>query len=554
MRVLLVALNAHYMHTSLALRQLSGALRREGLDCECFESHINIPYRKLLEQIGRRRPDVLCLSCYIWNIDLMLRLAGALGRALPGTRIVLGGPEVGYRAEAVLAEYPFVDCVLSGEGEQALPALIGGLISGEDLRPIPGLGFRGGDGIAFTGTARPLSPEMWVDAYPEGIDGLEDRILYIETSRGCPYRCSYCLSSAQGGVRALDAGESLKRLTRLADQNAALVKLVDRTFNFDRRRANAIWRGLIKHRQATRSRTVFHFEIGAHLIDEEALAVLAEAPPGLFQFEVGIQSSDGTVLKNVERSARFSEIRDAVRAIRVLFTIPIHVDLIAGLPGEDIERFGRSFDDAYDLGADMLQLGFLKLLHGSALRRDADSLGIVYEERAPYEVLRTREMSFDELCHLKDVETALDWYYHAERYRAALRLLIGDGRPFECFSELARFLRAEGAFDVERGERARAEWFLRFGEARILDPAFAHLVRHGLLAAGRRRDLPEALQYEETPEQRALLRARYHPVRGQTVYDYPIDLEAALEGRAAVSRASRAYYSKDAVQFEEIKK
>ncbi len=538
MKTTLIALNASYMHTSLALRQLMPTL--SGFSVRPYEAHINLPHRQVLDDIARDHPDVAAFSCYIWNIRQVLRLVRALKRALPDVRIILGGPEVGHRAESVLSDHPEVDFVLRGEGERALAALLADIESGAAVR-----GVRTGDR---------LDPREWTDAYAGGIAGIENRLIYIETARGCPYSCQFCLSSAEDGVRALDAAESIRRLTALADGGAKLVKLVDRTFNFDRARANAIWTGLIEHdaRQRSAAQPVgrelapaategvtYHFEIGAHLIDDAAIAVLSRARPGLFQFEVGVQSSNAGVLGNVRRAAPFERVAEGARRVAALGTIHLHVDLIAGMPGDDLSKFGRSFDDAFALGAEQLQLGFLKLLHGSGLRRDAESLGIVFEQDAPYEVLRTQEMSYSDLSHLKDLEKALNWYHNSGLYRCTLRWLLRKRGAFALFDALARRMRAAGVFDVERGEKARAAALL---EAFAGDDVLAALMRHDLLSAGRRRDLPQALAFSETEAQRALLRARFHPVRGQSCFVYGVDVEAYERDGALVYRETTVIY------------
>lgn len=529
MKITLVALNAHYMHTNLAVRQMLPAL--SGFGVQFYEGHINLPCRRLLQDIARGEPDVIGFSCYIWNIALVTRLCRALRLALPDVRLVLGGPEVAYRAPDLLRELPEADYVLQGEGESALPMLLRSIEAerggGEmPLRDVPGLCWRADGEVLCNAKPEPLPPRDWPDPYANGIAGLERRILYIETSRGCPFSCQFCLSSAEQGVRALDADEAVRRLTALADAGAALIKLVDRTFNFDPRRADYIWSALIEHAAHTGYSGTYHFEIGAQLIDDAALQVLGRAPKGLFQFEVGLQSSDSGVLAKVGRKVDFERVADAVSALRALDTIHLHVDLIAGMPGDDMPRFARSFDDAYSLGAEQLQLGFLKLLHGSGLRRDAGVLGIIFEKDAPYEVISTREMRFAELCHLKDVEQTLNWYHNSGLYRCTLRWLLGERGPFGLFSSLAHAFRASGVFDVERANKARAEALLAWADS----PQLRALMRHDLLRAGRRRDLPDALAFLEGEAERSLLRARYHPVRGQSAFVYEWDVLAFERG------------------------
>ena len=531
MNVLLTALNAHYMHTSLAVRQLKAALRgMENVQAEICELHINLPFRRVLGDIARKKPDAIGFSCYIWNIGYVLRLCRALRLALPETTIFLGGPEVAFSAEETLRENPCIDAVLSGEGEAVLHAFLDSLSAGGRGIGAPGVTARNEKGkIIVCPPPAPLPPEQWPDVYADGAQDIAGRIVYIETSRGCPYACQYCLSSREEKVRALNAEESVRRLTKLAEDGVKLIKLVDRTFNFDRSRAKQIWRGLMEHALRTGAAPTYHFEIAANLLDEESIALLSGAPEGLFQFEAGVQSASDRVLKAVGRNVPFDPVKEAVLAVGRAGNIHLHTDLIAGLPGEDMDSFARSFDETYALGAQMLQLGFLKVLRGSGLRQDAEKLGIVYEPDAPYEVICTKEMSFEELCFLKDVEEVLEWYHNSGRYPSALKLLLKGKGPFELFAGLAREYRARGLLDTEKGEKARAQALMEVGGEMADRRILAELIRHDLLSCGRRRDLPDSLRFEESAEERAALRERFHPVRGQSMYTYGFDVRLFSE-------------------------
>lgn len=544
MNVLLTALNAHYMHTSLAVRQLEAACcDLYGVNTEICEMHINLPYRRALNEIVRRKSDVIGFSCYIWNIAYVLRLCRAIKLAMPECVIVLGGPEVAHDADRVLSENGCIDAVLSGEGEQVLPELLLALRDGKSVIGIAGVSARNEqDEIIVTPPPVSMPTEKWVDAYAHGAKDIANRLVYIETSRGCPYACQYCLSSGGEKVRALDVREAVRRLTALAEDGVKVIKLVDRTFNFDRSRAKAIWRALIEHAERTGTKTTYHFEIAANLLDEESIEVLSSAPAGLFQIEAGIQSANDRVLKNVGRSVPFEPVRQAVMAVRKAGNIHLHTDLIAGLPGENMASFEKSFDAAFELGAQMLQLGFLKLLKGSGLRNNAEALGIVYEPDAPYEVISTREMSFDDLCFLKDVEEMLEWYHNSGRYPSALKRLLEYKKPFELFALLARRCRAEGRMESGQGEKARAQLLLDTGSEFADGGILAALIRHDLLTQGRRTELPEALRFKESREEWNLLREHFHPVRGQSAYTYDFDVGAYLEGRGIVRGSFTVIY------------
>ncbi len=468
MRVTLVAVNAMYMHTNLAVRCLNAAVENaisQGelmpLEHTVLELHSNQPFGVQLRAVWATRPDVLCFSTYIWNRERVLQLARTLKRAVPGVRIVLGGPEVSFEVEALLAEHPFLDAVVSGEGEVSYPALLAAFAQGAELAAdfpgIPGCTVRTQGGISLGGAAEPLPPERWPHPYPHGLDAEAQRIWYVETARGCPFQCQFCLSAGEK-VRALPVAQAVDRLRGLAEAGAKLVKLVDRTFNFDGARAREIWRALI----ALDTDCVFHFEIEAHLLDAESLALLAAAPRGRFQFEIGVQSTTPEVLRAVRRGNHFPAIAQAVRALRQADTIALHLDLIAGLPGETFASFARSFDAVFALRPHRLQLGFLKLLPGSGLRRDAEALGIVYAPDPPYQVLHTPQLSFAELEELHDVDRALDWYGNTGRHQAVMALLTEQGSFFAAHHALARWLRDQGLFDADRSASQRAEALERY--------------------------------------------------------------------------------------------
>lgn len=527
---MLVALNAQYMHVNLGLRQILCCLEGE---VSLYEANINLPFRQVLEHIGRAAPDAVGFSTYIWNAGMVWRLCRALKRALPGVVLFAGGPEVSGDPAAAFASCDALDYVLSGEGEQVTGPFLAALGEGRDPAACPGVSCIRGSGLSACPPPPPMSPGDWPDVWADGrMEGLEGRILYVETSRGCPYYCRYCLSGGAGGVRALTEGEALRRLCAMAEGGAKLIKLVDRTFNYDRRRAARIWEGLIRHSTRTGTKARYHFEIGAHLLDEEAFRVLGHAPDGLFQFEAGIQSANERALALSGRAIPFEALRDPLVRLMQLGTIHLHTDLIAGLPGEDLASFGRSFDRVFAIGAPQLQLGFLKVLPGSGFRRDAGALGLVYEPDPPYEILRTSDLSFRELCLLKDVETALGWYHGSGRYPLSLKYLLETRSPFALFSDMGRRLRRMGALDSPKKEKDRADLLLQLyplGPMPDLIAWDAFTLRGG-------RDLPSSIDRAEDEELRALLRQQFHPVRGQRARRCRWDVEAYARGGALEER------------------
>lgn len=466
MQVLLTTLNAKYIHSCLALY----SLRRRCLDvCPGIavrEYTINNEPLTVLGDIYRARPDVIGLACYIWNIDALLDLAANLKKVLPAAAIVLGGPEVSYDPEAVLAANPAVDYVVRGEGEETLAAFLAALREGRQPDGIPGLAGRsGGSGVAGAPQAvRDLAalPFAYDDA---DMAALKDRIIYYETSRGCPYSCSYCLSGAAGGVRYRPVDRVLAELAFFIAHGVRQVKFVDRTFNARRDH----YRPILEYLAAQDTKTNFHCEIAADLLNEGDLALLAAAPPGRFQFEIGVQTTNPDALAAICRKNDWPRIVAAVGALKAAGRSHLHLDLIAGLPKEDYRSFGRSFDAVYALKPDMLQLGFLKLLKGSAIRAQAAAHGYVFTDRAPYEVLANNYISYSEIHRLKILEELFDRIYNGGRLPATLAWLTAawDGGPFACYEALAAYWERHDLHLVAHGGKNLARYLTAFcGEAR----------------------------------------------------------------------------------------
>lgn len=417
MRVTLFTSNSKYIHSSLALRYLQAALQDYDLEVNRLESQVNDDPRAILAELASQPPDVLAVSCYIWNVRPLLSLIRDLKQVLPGLKVILGGPEVGARPLQLLAEEPAVDYVIAGEGEASLPQLLAALRRPE-IGPIPGV--YGRDPLAANCPARPLPVEDIPLAYAdrEQLADLAHKLVYVETSRGCPFRCSYCLSAGDP-LRFFPLDRVLRELGTLLAAEVPLIKFVDRTFNADTSRTLTIMRFLLQHNRSSR----FHFEICADLLTEDLLSFLERVPTGLFQFEIGVQSTDRETLERIGRRTQWDKLAANVRRLRQADNIHLHLDLIAGLPGQTLEQLGRSFDQVIGLAPHQLQLGFLKALPGTPLVADLADGQYIVSASPPYEVLQSRWLSFSELNRLHRLEQLLESYYNSGLLQESLRYL-----------------------------------------------------------------------------------------------------------------------------------
>ena len=441
-KVLLVALNAKYSHSSLALRYLEQYLKHYLVpghaDVETLEFNINQDPKAILGDLARRAPDVVGFSCYIWNIELILPLIRNLRKVCPQTTIILGGPEVSFDTEYWLKHYPDIDYLIAGEGEEALRSFLEEFSQGQgsldprQLGRICGIVYRQDDKVVEN-PQKTLDLASIPTIYAGDLRDLRNKIVYYETTRGCPYACAYCLSSVMGGVRKFPEGRSQEELRRLADAGVEQVRFVDRTFNYDAKRAYGLLKFMIELDTSTR----FQLEVSGDLLTPEILELLQRAPENRFQFEIGVQSTHGDTLKAVSRRTDLKRLADVVHFLKEKTTVRVLVDLIAGLPEEGFWRFGESFDFVYSLKPDRIHLGFLKLLRGSRLREEAKGFGCVYTDEAPYEVLRTKDLSFAELSRLKVIEDLVDKFY-GPRFAGSLEYLCENYKsPFAFFNVLA---------------------------------------------------------------------------------------------------------------------
>ncbi len=447
MKTILTTLNSKFTHTSLALRVIGNWLAEREIEANWVEYTINTPIYNIIGDLYRQKPDVLIFSVYIWNAKESRQIAAQLKKLLPEMLIVFGGPEVSFDSAAELKTYPFIDFITRGEGESVTENLLlelGKTPEERSYKPILGLTWRDEMEVIVNGDQQLLLMDLVAFPYPD-LEQLSHRILYYESSRGCPFNCSYCLSSATKGVRFRSDELVRSDLMRFIASKVTQVKFIDRTFNANPSRALELWKFLADEDLGY---TNFHFEITAELLREEDIEFLKMVRIGLFQFEIGIQTTMEAASEAVNRRLSFHQLKVPVKALLEAGNIHIHVDLIAGLPHEGYERFLQSFDDVYALNPHVLQLGFLKLIKGSEIRKNREVHGYIFEDYQPYEVLQTRYISFDELLLLKDLEECLEHLHNSKRFAYTLEYLMAISEsPSQFYVTFSTWVRIKGYFE-----------------------------------------------------------------------------------------------------------
>lgn len=444
MKVVLATLNAKYIHTSLAIRYLKASCEHE-FDVELAEYTIKDPAMNIVSDLYQRKADVIGFSCYIWNIEETIQVISMLRKVRPDARIVLGGPEVSYDTEYWMERLPDVNFIVIGEGEETLLHLLREIRDEQKYHFVFGLAYRKGEEVMIN----PPRPKLDLNNIPsphrfaEDIPNLGKRIVYFETSRGCPFSCQFCLSSIEVGVRYFDIERTKADLIYLIDNGAKLIKFVDRTFNIKREYAMEMFQFLLENHRGC----VFQFEITADIMRPEVLDFLAEnAPPGIFRFEIGVQSTNDPTNELVKRRQNFTKLTRTVTKVRESGKIDQHLDLIAGLPLEDYDTFRKTFNDVFELRPEELQLGFLKMLRGTGLRLEADKYGYVYMDHAPYEMLSNDVLPFDDVVRLKRLEDVLEKYWNSHRMDRTMEHLMQRefGSPFDFFQAFGDYWEANG--------------------------------------------------------------------------------------------------------------
>lgn len=455
MKLMLTTLNSKFVHSCLSIRYLRG-YSRDIIDTVLKEYTINQSIDYIVSEIYKIRPSIIGFSTYIWNKEETLEIAESLKMIMPDIKIFLGGPEVSFDGPELMEENKFIDFIIYGEGEETFQEFINIYVESGSYESVKGLIYRDGQARPVKNPARPLIQDLNTipSPYDEEVGReLENRIIYYESSRGCPFNCKFCLSSTIKGVRYFDLDRVKRELGILIDAKVRQVKFVDRTFNANKEYAMGIMNYIMDRNPQGIN---FHFEVTAHLLDEEMLEFLSQVKEGLFQFEVGVQSTNDQVIEAVGRTTDFPKLREVTKRIKSFGKIHQHLDLIAGLPYEDYESFARSFDDVYEIRPEKIQLGFLKLLKGSELRRLEDNYGFKYLDKAPYEVLETDYIDYKHIRRLKAIDNMVDKYYNEEIFRYSLDYLIDRNysSAFRFFEELGLFFEEKNYHKVKHGRRA----------------------------------------------------------------------------------------------------
>ena len=463
MKILLAACNAKYIHSNLAVYDLQAYASDYADHIVLKEYTINQQKDDIMRDIYLEHPDVVCVSCYIWNLSFVKELMADLIKILPGADFWAGGPEVSYDAEKFLTENSEFKGVMVGEGEETFKELAGYYVekNPQDLKDMTGICYRDGDQIIHNGWRQIMDLSSIPFIYKD-LSEFKNRIIYYESSRGCPFSCSYCLSSIDKKLRFRDTETVKKELQFFIDNKVPQVKFVDRTFNCKHDHAMAIWKYINEHDNGV---TNFHFEISADLLREEELQEMSTMRPGLIQLEIGVQSTNPDTIKAIHRTMDFEKLKGIVDRIHSFGNIHQHLDLIAGLPYEDYDSFRHSFNDVYALKPQQLQLGFLKVLKGSHMMEMCKEYGIVYKTQEPYEVLSTKWLDYDHVLKLKTVENMVEVYYNSGQFQNTLEYLekfFPDA--FSIYERLGSFYMEKGYGDVSHTRMRRYEILLEFLE------------------------------------------------------------------------------------------
>ncbi|SHH24580.1 B12-binding domain-containing radical SAM protein [Tepidibacter thalassicus] len=493
MKILLTTLNSKFIHTNLAIRYLN-SFCKDLADIEVEEYTINNSIDYILKEIYKKNADLVVFSTYIWNVEDTLKICKNLKKISPHTKILLGGPEVSYDFIEFMRKNDFVDYIIYGEGEITFREFIEYSLGRKDIDKIDGLVYRNNNEV-IVNKPRKLIEDLNIIPSPyEKIDKkeYENKIVYYETSRGCPFNCQYCLSSTIKGLRFFDINRVKMELKNLIDARVKQVKFVDRTFNANKKYALDIMKFLMENDNGY---TNFHFEVTAHLIDDEMLEFLSTCKEGLFQFEIGVQSTNEDTLKEVGRIQNFDRLAYVVNKVSSFKNIHQHLDLIVGLPYESYESFRNSFNMVFNLDVEHLQIGFLKMLKGSGIRKMADKHGYIFKEYPPYEVLGNKYITYEEILRIKDIEEIFEIYYNSKNFILSMKYIIKNyynENPFKFFEDLACFWDERGYFKLSQGKNSQYKILLEFYKEKIKNnfDLFKEILKYDYISLGRVSSIP----------------------------------------------------------------
>ena len=445
-KIVLTAINSQYVHLNVAVRYLKKYVEKNSdIKLDIYETNINNQLMNIIKDLFEKQPDMIIFSTYIWNKEYVFSITKELKKILPDVKIALGGPEVSYEWDKIMAENQEIDYIFTGEGEKVLLNFFT-----KDISEVKGVVYREGDNLKYNGI-EPLIENLDIIPFPYDDEELQDRtkIFYYESSRGCPFNCSYCMSSIDKSVRYYSVDRTKEDLKRFIDSPIKLLKFVDRTFNLSKEKYMAIWRFLLEN---YREGITFHFEINANIFDDETLDFLETVPKGYFQFEIGVQTIDAQAMKSIGRINKLEKLEHNIR--RISRNIHLHLDLIAGLPYETYDKFRESFDYVHRLKPEMIQLGFLKLLKGTKMYDEREKYGYKYFSKPPYEVFSNEFISFAEMVKLKNLEKVLDFYYNSEKFPESVQWIIENHyeSAFSFYEDVAEYFDKRGYLKVSHKE------------------------------------------------------------------------------------------------------
>lgn len=503
MKILLTTLNSKFIHTNLAIRYLKEFVR-DLIEVDMKEYTINNDLDYILKDIYKNEYDIILFSTYIWNVGDIVKLCDNLKKIRPNTKIALGGPEVSYDSYEAMKKYDFVDYILYGEGELIFKDLVLHLQGKKEINDVNGLVYRRGNEIIVN---KPMELLQNLDEIPSPYENLdpkeyENRIVYYESSRGCPFNCQYCLSSTIPGLRYFSLDRIKSDLKALIDARVSQIKFIDRTFNANKKVAMEIMDFLMKNDNGY---TTYHFEVTAYLIDDKMLEFLADCKEGLFQFEIGVQSTNEKTLDAVGRRDDFKKLSHVVQTVASYRNIHQHLDLIAGLPYEDYKSFENSFNDVFNLGIEHLQLGFLKMIKGTGMRKVADEHGFRYKDYAPYEFLYNNYLSYEETLKLKDIEDILERYYNSKNFVLSMRYIIGrfyKQSPFKFFETFAKYFDENGYFDLAQGKNQLYKILMDFYNEKISieNDIFNDILKYDYISLGKTSNIPQFFNKQDVDD------------------------------------------------------